>query len=83
MRERECLPFEALLLLLGFITPSDAGGPQGALAKLSRAPTHVEGQVWLDNLLGRVCTGKIKLRINTWTDFQMPLLAAAANLKAS
>lgn len=82
MRERYCLPFEALLLLPGFITPSDEGGPQDALGKLPRAPAQVEGEVCLGSLLGGVCTGKIKLRTNTWRDFQMPLLAAAANVKA-
>lgn len=44
------------------------------LAMVPRAPADVERDVWLGHLLGRGGTEKIKLRINTQRNFQMPLL---------
>lgn len=66
---------------VGIHNPFDEDGPWVVLAKVPCAPTHIEMDVWLGHLLGRVGTGKIKLRINTWRNFQMPLLQLQPMLK--
>lgn len=51
------------------------------MAKLLHALTHIEGEVWLGSLIGEVCMGKRKLRVNMWRIFQIPSLAIPDNIK--